>query len=718
MALGSNVVRFKGAGDLQSSLSMAPEYRHTVNACRQLLVRTFSALNESFFVGLDDALFKLADKAESNTAQDCYFDAMRELRRQRNAIESHFNSRLLTEFDRFWREGPASKRSDSPINVFDSEKASLVPEADLEEELAVDNMVAKGEKLFFRDIYALNERFGFIVNGAKVENEANPVGPAVVADTFKAVVLELRLDLHIKLLIFKRFEIDVIEQLGQLYEELNGVLARDDILPTLSHRVVRDPTPTVPKGGQGGGEASNELFSALQELLGLRRGHTAGTIHSARDGGVALITPDEVCEALSALQRQGLGLGKAGKRLDLKGALARQLRTRQGEIRQSEADTIDVISMLFELILEDKSLPDAMGLLLGRLQIPMLKVAIQDKSFFSRKDHPARKLLNSLARAAVIWERISGEAEDKLYTRIGEVVQRVVDDFDRDIGLFVELHEEFEAFIEAEVHSVEVAARRAAEAARGKERRARARLRVDQEIVNCLGQVEQLPPEVFDLINGAWRDVLVLTLLRKGEESDEWRQAVLLVRRLIWSVQPKIARVETQSLLKAIPDLLKGLRMGLKAISFDQHKMTHLFKDLQGYHLLCLKGERVTGQLTREEFVPLLAAKRKEVKAAGTESVAKEDPCMEQAKALTVGCWLKVTDNKGRSVRAKLSWRSEVTGNCLFVNNKGVKLVELSLDGLAQWFREGRAEVVEERIAPLMDRAMDALFASLKDGSV
>ncbi|MEW8013339.1 MAG: DUF1631 family protein [Candidatus Sedimenticola endophacoides] len=92
---------------------------------------------------------------------------------------------------------------------------------------------------------------------------------------------------------------------------------------------------------------------------------------------------------------------------------------------------------------------------------------------------------------------------------------------------------------------------------------------MDQEIANSLAQVRSLPRDVVDLINGPWREVLVLTLLRKGENSDNWRRAVLLIRSLVWSVQPKIARVERQSLLRAIPNLLKGLRHSLTAMESE-----------------------------------------------------------------------------------------------------------------------------------------------------
>src|SRR3546814_4455044 len=58
-----------------------------------------------------------------------------------------------------------------------------------------------------------------------------------------------------------------------------------------------------------------------------------------------------------------------------------------GEI---DDDVINLVSMLFEFILDDRTLPDSLKALIGRLQIPLLKVAVLDKTFFSRGSHPAR----------------------------------------------------------------------------------------------------------------------------------------------------------------------------------------------------------------------------------------------------------------------------------------------------------------------------------------
>ena len=46
---------------------------------------------------------------------------------------------------------------------------------------------------------------------------------------------------------------------------------------------------------------------------------------------------------------------------------------------EMDAMTLDVVSMLFDFILDDKNVPSAMQALIGRLQIPVLKAAMLDK---------------------------------------------------------------------------------------------------------------------------------------------------------------------------------------------------------------------------------------------------------------------------------------------------------------------------------------------------
>ena len=75
-------------------------------------------------------------------------------------------------------------------------------------------------------------------------------------------------------------------------------------------------------------------------------------------------------------------------------------------------------------------IPDAIKALIGRLQIPILKVAILDKKFFSNKTHPTRKLLDSLGTPpgdlAGRAEELRGLGQTVMFVVIGDRVAGIL----------------------------------------------------------------------------------------------------------------------------------------------------------------------------------------------------------------------------------------------------------------------------------------------------
>ena len=64
--------------------------------------------------------------------------------------------------------------------------------------------------------------------------------------------------------------------------------------------------------------------------------------------------------------------------------------------------------------------------------------------------------------------------------------------------------------------------------------------------------------------------------------------------------------------------------------------------------------------------------------------------------------------------RQRLSWFSPVTGNALFVNQRGQRVGEHSLDTLAHLMAKGQAQVVTEDRGRLIDRAWNATLNALR----
>ncbi len=714
-----------------------------VTACGRLASETLPRLVQELFEHIDDELYQLADKSASDVLQTRYFEAMRELRKLREPIEQAFLRDQMDRYEAFWlHPAPAQDKTDEP----DSAELSLVDDEELEENLAVSGMVSKAENRYHRELFALNMRFAQIAGIPDLTTRLNPIGPYNLAEGFRQAMRQWAGDLGVRLVVFKLFDRYVMGYIGGLYDDVNDVLVEGGILPKIVQRVRRNPvapavqrardeshdsTPAESVSSEPGAEeiSQEQILGMLEQLLSARRTagdhglfsrHLPGGL-DAGCGHLPAIASNDLVDALHSLQReasveapvspdeiqqlQNEMLINLGRQLEM-GTMDAPVK----RLNQVDQDLMDVIGMLFEFILDDSNVPDAMKALLGRLQIPMIKVAVIDRSFFGNKQHPARRLLNALARAAMGWVDDGDRSAKSLYGRIETAVTRVLSDFSDDVGLFAQIFDDFANYIEREARGAEVAEERINQVTRGQEQLLIARRRVAEVLNEFRIAQPDMPLAVVNILREGWHDVMLLAFLREGEQSDVWGQSLAAVEELIWSVQPKDDPADRQRLLKAIPELLKKLRDGLNNISFDQHRASQLFKDLQVCHIAALRGESDVGDgESADELVP------DEVVLTGTgDAEVIEDDFFNQAQALQIGQWLE-WQSDGNCVRGKLSWRSEVTSTCIFVNRKGMKVAEMSVNDIAKLFRATQARLLEDLNTPLMDRALDAMLGALQD---
>ena len=744
-----NVISFgQSAGGARRRVTDA-RVHELVATCRTHVAETLPRLMQELFEHIDDELYQLADKSASDVLQTRYFDSMRELRKLRDSIEQAFLRNQLGQYESFWLHPQTLSEAHSEAGLAGSEgdELSLVEDDELEENLAVGGMVSKAENRYHRELFALNMRFAQLAGIPDLTTRQNPVGPFNLAEGFREAMSQWAGDLGVRLVVFKLFDRYVMGYVGGLYDDLNDTLVAAGILPKIVQRVRRNPVaPSVQRARQespseapGGEEAATgaveeisqeQVLGMLGQLLSMQRGAGSLNLYSGRLPGcgdpsrsadLPSVQSQELVDALHYLQRevsseapvspgeiqqlQGEMLLNLGRRLEMGSDDAPSKR-----LDQVDQDVIDVIGMLFDFILDDRNVPDAMKALIGRLQIPMLKVAVLDRTFFSNKQHPARRLLNTLARAGMGWADDGDRSARSLYGRIESAVTRILSDFSNDVGLFAQVYDEFSNFVEREARGAEVAEERINQVTRGQEQLLIARRRVAEVLNDFRIEQPDLPTAVVNILREGWHDVMLLAYLREGEESTAWKHAYEAVSELIWSVQPKVETAERQRLLKSIPDLLKKLRDGLNNISFDQHRAGQLFKDLQACHIAALRGESETVQTeTVDEVVPdgvLLASE--------PEPELIEDEFFEKARALAVGQWLE-WQHDDAWVRGKLSWRSEVSSNCIFVNRKGMKVEEMTVNEIAILFRAEQARMLDDLNKPLMDRALNAMLGALRE---
>lgn len=760
MQTDANVVPLKGASE-QTPTSPVGRLPVALIQVRDKAAQQLKQALQALFDNADDTLFQMADRATSNAEQNAFFEAMRDLRLKRKSIERGFLQKVFETFSNLnqYEIGRAPQ-----LDAVSFESLSLVQNDDLEESVAQDTMVSK---VMSRDAVALGHlttRINTLVS-KKIDDRTNPLGPRALCEAFLDACRSLGVEIKVKLIIFKLFDKYVLTELDQLYAEANQLLITAGVLPELkSAPPARRPqgrAPGTARSAVAGGDAAGvvadmaseevqEVFGALQALLSEVRG--SGLPRREVPADAVPITSNDLMRLLSHLQ-QHLSAQKVDDidvRFQLDSLLTRASAKsgRSRVVGQVDDDVINLVSMLFEFILDDRSLPDSLKALIGRLQIPMLKVAVLDKTFFSRGSHPARRLLNEIASAAMGWSEQDDLQRDVLYQRIEQVVLRLLNDFVDDPGIFSDLLSDFLAYTGDERRRSELLEQRTRDAEEGRAKAELARQQVEQALnERLLGRT--LPEVVVRLLQEAWSKVMLLTCLKHGAESEEWRATLATMDDLIWSVEPHEAPEARMRLLELVPGLLKSLREGLTSAAFDPFSTSEFFSQLESLHVQAFQRfkrpepEPVVADVA-EPDAPIAAdaalvvdLPELELEAAAEapamvevveeiillapgESRAPEpeaslpegDEALDQVDNLRVGSWVEFQEDEDHKVRCKLAAIIKPTGKYIFVNRTGMKVLEKTRMGLAVEFRRGAIRLLDDAL--LFDRALESVIGNLR----
>ncbi|MDM8347580.1 DUF1631 domain-containing protein [Pseudomonas sp. sp1636] len=765
MKTDANVVRLNQVATEQSPTAPVGRLPVALIHLRDKAALQLRKSLQTLFDNADDTLFEMADRAASNAEQNAFFEAMRDLRLKRKSIERNF---LHTVFEPFATLNQYEIGKPSPGAVsFDS--LALVQNDELEESVALDAMVAK---VMSRDGVAvghLSTRLNALVS-KKLDDKSNPLGPAALCAAFLEACSSLGVEIKVKLIIFKLFEKYVLGDLDQLYAEANQALVAAGVLPELrsaparrnperSGATARDaPEQSAGSVGEQTGDGVQEVFVALQELLAQVRG--SGVTRRDMPADASPISSRDLLRLLSHMQQHSPA--QVSDEVDLREQLEQLLSrasARSGKARvvgEVDEDVINLVSMLFEFILDDRTLPDSLKALIARLQIPMLKVAVLDKTFFSRGSHPARRLLNEIASAALGWGEQDNTQRDSLYQKIEQVVQRLLNDFVDDPLIFSELLADFLAFTGNERRRSELLEQRTRDAEEGSAKAELARRQVEQALnERLLGK--SLPEVVVRLLRDAWSKVLLLTCLKHGAGSAEWQAALATMDDLVWSAQPHEDPQARLRLLELVPGLLKALREGMASAAFDPFATAAFFNQLEALHVqafqrfkrimpvaetLPVEDAAVPG--VDDEVCFVLAEARAErpllelpatAEAAGTAMIevveeivllapgqsrasepelclADDDEALLQVDRLRVGSWVEFQEDEEHKLRCKLAALIKPTGKYIFVNRTGMKVLEKTRMGLAVEFRRNAIRLLDDAL--LFDRALESVIGNLR----
>lgn len=249
---------------------------------------------------------------------------------------------------------------------------------------------------------------------------------------------------------------------------------------------------------------------------------------------------------------------------------------------------IDVVGSLFDQILADSRVPPQMARQIARLQLPVLRVALNDPSFFSSRRHPVRRFVNRIASLACAFEEFDAGPGKEFLDRVRDLVQEIIDgDFDQ-IELYSAKLASLEQFIAEQVHGT--LASRGTEAVLGnKETELRLQQRYTLQLRAALAPIE-MPDYLRDFLSQVWSQALVLAASRDGVDSERSARYRRVGRDLVMSIQPKGLPTLRKKFLMQLPALMKDLGEGLALIGWPEAAKRTFMGRLQPAHAESLKA--------------------------------------------------------------------------------------------------------------------------------
>ncbi|MFE8070576.1 DUF1631 family protein [Marinobacteraceae bacterium S3BR75-40.1] len=684
-----------------------------VRQCARHVVRAVEPLMPDFFAALETQLGEAARQAGSDTEANELMDAAMQIRSRQRP---------------FWLQ--MVKGMEAPVRAQEGgEQMQLVDKGEFEDWLMVRVLVTKAETQYRGSLLQLKMR----LEHAGIVNETghqNPLGPVMVCEAFSHALDSLGFSREVARIAFKVFEHQIIRQLDGLYEELNQILVRQGILPDLDlskylsdHKNGSTSTerkqppvtalkpaaapssqPAAPRPDTGRQEESfrnyhaqaESAFSTVRTLLGsLKKAQQSlqPTPAPFPENAEPLNT-QEMDSQLDALQHKAAVTGEADER-GLRERIYERVRE-MGErgLDERQQASVDVVDRFFAGLVDSTRLSDHARSQIKKLEVPLLKVVMENPAFFEDMDSPVRATFNRIAELGLRGSRPNPVTRK----RVDELIQRINRDFDRDTEVFDQALGQLNELIERQNLVYRRNVERVTAAAEGQQKVQEARRAVNTELEQRLGN-RQVPKAVATLIQGGWRDLLSLTYIRQGGDSQLYQDYLTVIDTLMAFGDDPHVPVNLKELLRIIQE-------GLASVSSNHIPSGHIRDELKRFLV-----DHDGGPVERVSMPPMVDKEdRDQARRLAEVRDRRLQRWMNRAQRMVVGDWVRYQPEGSREIQPmRLVWIARGQSRFVFVNHQGMKVVERDLVQLANELQQGMIVPDPGYDRPVVDEGVDRM---------
>nr|WP_314860352.1 DUF1631 family protein [uncultured Undibacterium sp.] len=709
-----------------TAAAAAGKKAETSNASRLLILQNMVPLAtnlvasqlEAFSTRLADALFKLSDQAVRPDEAKISFEAHQLVKRNSTAfyrlVAGQINAALSKEVSVF----NTRKRVKKEGQFLDTTAQTY---EEMEGKILLRNTSQSMEVLNAESLVLLNSLIGRILNRMPIDISQNPFRPEIFITAVHKAWMELDPNPASHLIVLRLLQPTIFLHLTPILDEINQELMARGIHPGVDDNFDSS-------GGVLAYLPAQSLFSLDPYLQDKLKRVFAGQIElPSADGLDGLASGSDTLLNQLDLDDEDTPLDKATidhqffanlvemqKDFAQNDADGSQFESRLRKVlRAPSADslsliqrnTVELLARVFDYIFADLSLRDDVKSMISQLQIPILRVALQDSDFFFRESHPARTLMDILGSSGIILDNEPSQI-DPLLGVIGDVIERVQFEFDERIDLFSDVVSDLENYLKDEEVKAQEAISQPVQTALSEEKMRVAREFAEHDVAIRVetGEVAGFL-EVF--LQEQWIRILTIAHSVKEEKPHALENALKTMDDLIWSLKPKNSADERKELIAKLPAMLTLLNAWLNAIRWDEPDRVLFFSKLAERHASMARAPLELSPRRQLEIAVNIAqrASNRRLDRFVQEKVAHtDDEATKQVASLERGTWLDFSDENEQVNRYKLAWISPKRTSFIFANRQGYQAFSISAEELEGKYRTGSVSTILAN--SLVDRAL------------
>ncbi len=361
---------------------------------------------------------------------------------------------------------------------------------------------------------------------------------------------------------------------------------------------------------------------------------------------------------------------------------------------KGEKATIEIVALMFQAILAEERIPPAIRVWFARLQMPVLRMALEDPDFLGTATHPARLLIDRMGSCVMGFDATGVQAK-VMETEIKRIVQVIEQYPETGKKVYQVVYEEFQKFLAKHLTEGD-STQKVVSVAQQVEQKETLAIQYTIEMRNMLRDMP-VREEIRDFLFKVWAEVLAVAAVRKGPQDRDTIALKKSAADLVWAASAKPNRADRARVIQDLPDLLHRLRSGMallgmppseqdvhiKAISdtladaflsktqtIAQSSIDALAERLG--HLEDFVSEDGVGDLPldAESIEMMLGIDASNIEVVANSGSRPTAAMMAWAQELQIGSWFSLDHNHQVS-QVQFAWRSDRKHLNLFAATSG-----------------------------------------------